>query len=166
MSKETQPSVITPHHLPFSPQKLSASLAMTEIRELLKAGHSVTIPVQGKSMWPFLRGNGNKAIVSATEDIRVGDAVVFELSPGAFVLHRVIALSGNDVSLCGDGNTTVEHCMRKDVVAKVKAFIRTGEKEPVFLTSRKWRAYSWIWTRLRPVRRPLIIMYRAYCKIF
>ena len=42
--------------------RLSASLAMTQVRELLKAGHTVTIPVQGKSMWPFLSGNGTKRL--------------------------------------------------------------------------------------------------------
>ena len=146
--------------------RLSASLAMTQVRELLKAGHTVTIPVQGKSMWPFLSGNGNKAVISSPEHFALHDAILFELSSGVFILHRVVGIEGDTVFLCGDGNTTIERCKRSDIVGRATAFIKRGQK-PVFLsTSRKWKLYSFFWTKLYPVRKPIIILYRAYCMVF
>ena len=146
-------------------QQLSASIAMKQVRELLKSGHTVTIPVQGKSMWPFLSGSGNMVIISSPENFTLHDVVLFEFASGVFVLHRVVGIEGNTVLLCGDGNTTIESCRQEDIVGKATAFIMSGKK-PVFLaTSRKWKLYSFFWTKMYCVRKPIIMLYRAYCKI-
>ena len=45
-------------------------------------GKTVTLPLRGRSMRPFLEDNRDKAILTITPDINTGDAVLAEISKG------------------------------------------------------------------------------------
>ncbi|MCI6558297.1 MAG: peptidase S41, partial [Prevotella sp.] len=79
---------------------------------------------------------------------------------GFFVLHRIVAMNGNEVTLLGDGNLTPEHCHRDDIRATVIGFYRKGRQTLDRTDGRKWRWYSWWWMLLRPIRRYLLFIYR------
>ncbi len=120
------------------------------------AGKTVTLPLRGRSMRPFLEDNRDKAILTITPDINTGDAVLAEISKGHFVLHRIVAIDGNHITLRGDGNLNVEHCTLSDIRAKAIGFYRKGRNKADMTEGYKWRIYSWLWTRLFPIRRYLL----------
>lgn len=120
------------------------------------AGKTVTLPLRGRSMRPFLEDNRDKAILTITPDINTGDAVLAEISKGHFVLHRIVAIDGNHITLRGDGNLNVEHCTLSDIRAKAIGFYRKGRNKADMTEGYKWRLYSWLWTRLFPIRRYLL----------
>lgn len=128
--------------------------------ELIHEGHTVTLPLRGNSMRPFLCHKRDKALLTAVpERLSVGLPVLAEVAPGHYVLHRIVGINGNHITLLGDGNVKPEHCLRQNVVALATAFYRKGRTRPDSITSLKWRAYSALWMRLRPVRRQLLMLH-------
>lgn len=119
-------------------------------------GKTVTLPLRGRSMRPFLEDGRDKALLIATKDIKIGDAVLAEISKGHFVLHRVIAIDGERVTLRGDGNLGNEYCRLSDVKATALGFYRKGRNKADSTSGRKWLIYSWVWMRLYPIRRYLL----------
>ena len=119
-------------------------------------GKTVTLPLRGRSMRPFLEDGRDKALLTATKDIKIGDAVLAEISKGHFVLHRIVDIDGDQVTLRGDGNLNDEHCRRADVKATVLGFYRKGRKTLDSTSGPKWLTYSWLWMRLYPIRRYLL----------
>lgn len=136
------------------------ALLIPEILAIIDEGHTVTLPLKGYSMRPFLEDRRDKALLSAVETIAVGDVVLAEIAPKRYALHRIVKLDGNSVTLLGDGNLTCEHCQRSDIKAKALGFYRKGSTTIDSVSSRKWRTYSAVWTRLYPIRRYLLFVYR------
>ena len=119
-------------------------------------GKTVTLPLRGRSMRPFLEDGRDKALLVVATEPRVGDAVLAEITPKHFVLHRIIAIEGQNVTLRGDGNLSNEYCKLSDVKAKALGFYRKGRTKLDRTDGRKWLVYSWVWTRLYPLRRYLL----------
>lgn len=129
---------------------------LPQMVELLKEGHTVTLPLRGRSMRPFLEDERDKALLKIVDNYHEGDAVLAEISKGHFVLHRIIRIEGQKVTLRGDGNLGDEHCTLADIRAKAIGFFRKGRSKLDSTDGRKWRIYSWWWTRLYPIRRYLL----------
>jgi len=134
--------------------------------EYINQGHTVTLPLKGNSMRPFLIHMRDKALLTNLKELKVGLPVLAEPSPGHYVLHRIVAINGDKVTLRGDGNIGTEHCLQKDVKALAAGFFRDNRTTPDLIESRKWRIYSWIWMRLLPFRVRLLqlhhIFFRSY----
>lgn len=146
---------------------MANSALLPEIVQLLNEGHTVTLRLRGFSMRPFLEDNRDKALLTKAKDIHEGDPVLAEIEPGHFVLHRIIQIHGQQVTLRGDGNLGNEYCEIGDVKGAVVGFYRKGRSQIDLTTGRKWRLYSFIWMRLYPVRRYLLAFYRRiYLKMF
>lgn len=130
-------------------------------------GKTVTLPLRGRSMRPFLEDGRDKALLVAAqqEDVSIGDAVLAEISAGHFVLHRVIRIEGKQVTLRGDGNLNVEYCKLSDIKAKAIGFFRKGNKKLDRTDGIKWRMYSWIWLRLYPIRRYLLFVLHPHVPV-
>lgn len=128
------------------------------VTEQLNEGHTATLPLRGRSMRPFLEDGRDKALLQLCDHPQVGDAVLAEISKGLFVLHRIIRIEGRQVTLRGDGNLSDEHCMLSDIRAKAVGFYRKGRQTLDRTDGRKWRLYSWWWTRLYPLRRYLLFI--------
>ena len=77
-----------------------------------------------------------------------------------YVFHRIVAIEGEAVTLRGDGNLAEEHCRLKDVKAGAIGFYRKGRKTMDRTDGWKWKAYSYCWTRLYPIRRYLLAIHR------
>lgn len=126
----------------------------------INAGHTVTLRLFGNSMLPFLRDGRDRGLLSAPRTPRIGDPVLAEIAPKKYVLHRVVAIEGDSLTLLGDGNLTPEHCHTADIRASVIGFYRKGRARLDRVDGLKWRAYSALWMRLRPIRRYLLAAYR------
>lgn len=133
---------------------------LPEIVKMLDEGHTVTLKLKGYSMRPFLENNRDKALLTKAHDIKKGDPVLAEIAPGRYVLHRIIDIDNGKITLLGDGNLTVEVCRIEDIKGSVIGFYRKGRNVMDRTDGMKWKAYSFIWTRLRPVRRYLLAIYR------
>lgn len=97
-----------------------------KVIELLEEGHTVTLPLRGYSMRPFLENNRDKGLLEKAVHVQVGDAVLAEVCPKKYVLHRIIRIQGNEVILRGDGNIGTERCQIKDVKGLAIGFYRKG----------------------------------------
>ncbi|MBQ7423355.1 MAG: S24/S26 family peptidase [Prevotella sp.] len=136
------------------------ALLLPEVVKLLNEGHTVTLRLRGFSMRPFLEDKRDKALLKKAENPKVGDAVLAEIAPGHFVLHRIISIEGEKVVLRGDGNLGTEQCTLKDVKGLAIGFYRKGREVADMTTDKKWRVYSAVWTRLFPIRRYLLAIHR------
>lgn len=129
---------------------------LPQVVNLLQEGHTVTLPLRGRSMRPFLEDGRDKALLKIAKHYAVGDAVLAEIAKGSFVLHRIIAIDGDDVTLRGDGNLNNEYCKIIDIRAKAIGFYRKGRNKLDSTDGCKWRIYSWWWTHLYSIRRYLL----------
>lgn len=131
---------------------------------LVNDGLSVTFPVKGYSMLPFIIGSRESVIFVRPGTPAVGDVVLAWVEGCRYVVHRIIRIDGNSVTLMGDGNICgVEHCTLSDVKARADYVVDAhGQKH--YLYSR-WRVCAArLWFRLRPIRRYLLFIYRLLCK--
>lgn len=136
------------------------ALLIPELVKIMDEGHTITITPKGVSMRPFLESQRDKAVLKKATNPQVGDVVLAEVSPRRYVLHRIIKISDSIVTLRGDGNIGVEMCHVKDVKAVAIGFYRKGRETLDRTDGRKWKIYSWAWTKLFPIRRYLIGAYK------
>lgn len=147
--------------------QFSNSRLLPEIVKMLDEGHTVTLRLKGYSMRPFLEDGRDKALLTKPSKINVGDPVLAEITPGHFVLHRIIKIQDNEVTLRGDGNLSTETCRLIDIKGTVTGFYRKGKSKPDLTSDMKWRAYSFLWETLYPLRRYLLYIYRhLWIKLF
>lgn len=136
------------------------AILIPEIISLMEEGHTVTLRLKGFSMRPFLENNRDKALMCKAVNPQVGDPVLAMVSDKHYVLHRIIRIDGEHVTLRGDGNIGTETCRLQDVKGAVIGFYRKGRTTLDRTDATKWKVYSWVWTRLFPVRRYLLAAYR------
>ena len=105
------------------------AILLAEVSALVQEGKEVELLTKGCSMLPFIVGDRD-SVRLRKEPVAVGDAVLAEIAPGRYVLHRIISLVKDRVVLMGDGNLSgVETCGLSDVKAKAVAVIRPRGKE-------------------------------------
>ncbi len=139
------------------------ALLLPEVTRMLEEGHTVTLPLRGRSMRPFLEDGRDKALlIRPARPVKVGDAVLAEIRPGVYVLHRIVNISGQRVTMRGDGNLSTEQCTLKDIRALATGFFRKGRTKLDSTEGLKWRLYSWCWMRLLPVRRYLLFAFHPH----
>ena len=131
---------------------LPNNVLLEEAGQLLDEGREVTFTPLGSSMLPFIRGGKDSVTLRKKDSAEVGDIVLVRL-PGRYVLHRIIALDGKNVTLMGDGNLSgTEACTRADIMGTVTA-IQRGKRNVIPGRGRFWRA-------LKPFRRYILGVYR------
>ena len=129
-------------------------LFFEQVKERLNAGQKVKIPVAGKSMEPFLQNGDLVVLKRFEENDLVNGKIVLAYFNNAYVLHRIVRIKENTVTLAGDGNIQqVEIITNKDILAVVIQAYR-GEKELSINT-----LLGQIWYKLRVIRA-------VYSKIF
>lgn len=121
---------------------------------------SVTFTVYGISMHPFLDSGRDKVVLTPPTEPHVGQVVLAEVMPQRYVMHRIIKIDGNTITMRGDGNPMkmTEQFTADKIVGVAEGFIRKGQY--VSTNSRKWRYYSAVWQACNPMRRWLLIFYR------
>jgi hypothetical protein len=131
---------------------LPNEVLLEEAGKLLDEGRDVTFTPLGSSMLPFIRGGKDSVTLRKMPSAQVGNIVLVRL-PGRYVLHRIIALEGEKVTLMGDGNLVgTENCTTADIMGTVTA-IQKGKRSVTPGKGRFWRA-------LKPFRRYILAIYR------
>ena len=131
-----------------------------EAIRLVEDGVSVTLPVNGHSMLPFIIGGKESVILQKPLQLKIGDVVLAWADGCRYVVHRIIAIEGEAVTLMGDGNLAgTEQCPLTDVKAWVTHVVGADGK-PHDLYCR-WRCLAArAWWYLRPVRKYLLAIYK------
>ena len=131
-----------------------------EAVRLVQKGVTVTFPVTGQSMLPFIIGGKESVILHRPGLIDVGDVVLAWVDGNRYVVHRIIKLDYDRVTLMGDGNVRgTEHCLLKDVKARVTHVVSADNKKRDLYSMWRVRAAK-LWYWLRPIRRYLLAIYR------
>lgn len=120
----------------------------------------VTLPVNGHSMLPFVVGWRDCVILQKPRQPKVGDVVVAWVEGRRYVLHRIIRIDGERVTLMGDGNLRgTETCTLSDVKALATHVVDVkGRRHDLYSKRLRWAAK--VWWNIRPVRRYLLAIYR------
>ncbi|MCI5710484.1 MAG: S24/S26 family peptidase [Prevotella sp.] len=155
------------NHIHKTEVRFNNSEFLPEVVKMLNERHTVTLRLRGFSMRPFLEDGRDKALLTKPVTIKKGDAVLAEVTPGHYVLHRIISIKGENVVLRGDGNIGVERCSLADIKGFAIGFYRKGRTKLDRTNGLKWRVYSLVWTTLFPLRRYLLAFYRRiWLKMF
>lgn len=138
---------------------LPNEVLMSEIAQLLSEGREVVMTPKGNSMLPFIRGEVDKVRMLKPDSLQVGDIVLARFGE-RFVLHRIVALDGDKVTLMGDGNLKgTEQGSRSDVFGKVVEIITPHNR-------RRKPGKGRLWRKALPMRRYLLKAYRKSVKLF
>ena len=143
---------------------------INEAIRLVEEGVSVTLPVNGRSMLPFIIGGRESVILQQppkqgetrqdVPQLKLGDVVLAWVEGNRYVVHRIIRIDGEHVTLMGDGNIVgVEHCTTDDVKALVTHVVDAkGQTHDIY---NRWRQKAMkAWWHLRPIRRYILAIYR------
>lgn len=144
-------------------KNVSNSIFVSGILKLIGEGHSVKMTIKGRSMRPFIEHNRDQVVLVKIDGFSVGDVVLAKTIEKGYVIHRISKLDETQCVLRGDGNLDEEHCEKEDIVAKVSSVVRKGHNYDT--NGKIWRAYSWCWVSLLPVRRYLLAAYRLLAKV-
>lgn len=154
-------------------QEIPNDVLLGLVRDMLKNGgtdaesgehfahHTATIWVKGYSMRPFLEHMRDRVVLAYPErPLQEWDAVLAEITPGHYVLHRIINIEGDNVTLMGDGNVRgTERCKLSDVCGIVTHYIRP--KRTILATDEKLIRRIKRWRKWLRWRRYLLFLYKA-----
>ena len=137
---------------------------MSEVVRLVAEGVSVTLPVNGMSMLPFIIGGRECVVLQKPTALHEGQVVLAWVDGTRYVVHRIIGIDGEHITLMGDGNLVgTEHCTAADVKGVVTHVMDAQERmRDLYSWHRRWAARLWRW--LRPVRRYLLAIYIRLCE--
>jgi len=143
-----------------SDSRLKDNKIIQEAVNLVEEGICVTLPVDGRSMLPFIIGGKDSVLLEKPRKAEIGDVVLAWVEECRFVVHRIIAINGDEVTLMGDGNIRgVEKCRLDDIKASVTYVVdKKGKRRNI--KDKKYRWGSYVWRKLRPVRRYLLAIYK------
>lgn len=140
------------------------AIMMEGIRDLISEGRTVSLTVKGNSMNPFLVSMRDQMTLGPwkDKDIKKGCVALVLDNRGTYLIHRIIKREEGKVILLGDGNINFTETATMDNIIGIMYDVtrkgRTFSKDS-FL----WKAYSWSWMLLTPVRRwPLAIWRRLF----
>lgn len=123
----------------------------------IAAGRSVRFRLKGVSMFPLLRSQKDEVVLAPcrAEELRVRDVVLFRYK-GKHLLHRIIHIDNEKLSLQGDGSYIAkETCLREEVVGKMQALVRPSGKV-IEVTNWRWKCASRLWPKSGLLRSLLL----------
>jgi hypothetical protein len=131
---------------------------LDNIESLIPVGESFELCVTGYSMLPLLGRAGDKIILRRTavsEDI-IGRIAMFRGPRNNIIIHRVLRIDSDIVTLKGDGNPYLEERVeRSEIIAVVESVLR-GNKV-IDCRSKSWRAKERMWLATPTIVRKYIL---------
>lgn len=131
-------------------KSIANKAAFALARDLLREGRTVRVRVAGQSMLPFFRSGSVILLRPLAEgDLVRGHVVLGETDGGKFVVHRIMRVGAERVTLLGDGNYAGTESIARE---RIHGIVDCG---------RVHLALARVWMWLRPVRKyPLWIIRR------
>lgn len=138
---------------------LPNDLLLDEVARLVEEGETVTLMSKGISMLPFIVGGRDSVLLERHDELFPGMIVLAYVDGNRYVLHRIVSVEEEWITLMGDGNIKgVERCQKNDVKAvAVKVIKPNGEVSCLDL---KHLRCAEVWKYLLPIRRWLLAVYK------
>ena len=143
---------------------MTDDVIIKEAVRLVQDGVSVTFPVKGRSMLPFIFGGRESVILQKPQDLQRGQVVLAEIAPDRYVVHRIIKVETDRITLMGDGNICgTESCPPDKVLAIATHVVdEKGRRRPLYSKARIAKAK--LWYHIRPLRRYILAALRRLNK--
>jgi hypothetical protein len=123
------------------------------LSQRLENGDVVILQPKGVSMLPFIRQGIDKVELSRPDRLEVGD-IVLAFFGGKYILHRIYAIDGEQVTLKGDGNLYgIEQGTQSDIIGVVTSIINPKGKK-------RKPGKAWLWRHTRRYRKYQLKIYR------
>lgn len=130
----------------------------TLVANALKTKGAIAFAPNGDSMWPFIKNHGQTVIVERlNESPKVLDVVLFIRNDGSLVLHRVLAVNENLLTLCGDSQFTTETISPDSVIGVMTKFYKG--KKVVSARNSKYLKQVEKWYKRKKLRKFRIKLY-------
>lgn len=140
--------------------RLPNAALFREVEEWLAESRPVTLKAVGGSMWPFITGGRDEVVIqpySPRQPLECGQIVLARLHEGCYVLHRIIRLDADRITLMGDGHWKQrEYCSPAAIIGRVSDICRNGRSIDCSAPAERFRAR--LWMKLLPVRRYLLFL--------
>ena len=137
---------------------LPNDVLLNEVAQLLGEGREVVMATKGRSMLPFIRGEVDQVKLRQPDSLGVGD-IVLAYFENRYVLHRIIAIHGDEITLMGDGLLEgTERGNRSDVAGKVVEIITPDHRQHK-------PGKAWLWRHTLFLRKYLLKVYRKWNKL-
>lgn len=143
---------------------MTDELIIQEAVRLVQDGVSVTFPVKGRSMLPFIFGGRESVILQKPGSLQRGQVVLAQVGPDRYVVHRIIKVEPDRITLMGDGNIRgTESCTPSNVLAIATHVVdEKGKRRTLESKGQMFKAK--VWYRIRPLRRIILAVLRRTCK--
>ena len=133
-------------------QTIANNILFGAAHEELNEGRSVLIRVQGQSMLPFFRSGSTITLRPVRdEDIRKYNVVMADAGH-AYVVHRIVEVGKESITLLGDGNLRGTECVTRD---KIYGIVDCSALHLFFAK---------IWVKMQPLRRFPLAILRRICR--
>lgn len=125
------------------------------ISDVVSSGGTFDFIPGGTSMLPTINGTTDLVTLCKADSVSKGDIILFKRQNGQFILHRVIDVSGDTLTVRGDNVYYSETVSSNDVLAKVCRYInKKGEHTNVIGSMKK-----------ATLHRPMVVIRAAFRKI-
>lgn len=139
---------------------LAPEAAMERITALLEQTEPVPLVITGNSMYPFLHhGRDTVYLQNVRGPLKKGDMVLYRRGNGQYILHRIVSVRGQRLTLLGDNQVNPEPGIGPEQVLAVVSAVRRNGKllrpgDPV------WNFYGKAWLGMIALRPYLTAIYR------
>ena len=126
------------------------------IEESLKNNCDVRITVTGYSMYPLLRNRKDSVILGKPpKKLKKYDIVFYKREDGSYILHRILKIKDNLLSMAGDNEIELEYPIKPEQIIGVTThYIKSGKKYST--KNLIYKLYVIIWAWLFPHRHKLM----------
>ncbi len=140
-------------------RRVDTGAYVSALRELVEAGHEVSMVIAGNSMSPLLVHQRDSIFFSSPDrELRRGDIVFYQRDNGQFVCHRICRVRPEGYYIVGDAQTEIEGPVRREqIFARITGVQRKGK----WLGPGDfwWEFFEKVWPRIIPLRRPVVKLY-------
>lgn len=134
------------------PRAIDNNTLLGEICTLLSQGKKVKLRAKGNSMRPFIHGSEDILVLAPSGTLHKEDVVLARIDGQRYVVHRIVGLNDDKVTLMGDGNLyRTEKCSKSDIFGTVECVIRKGKEYSIVSLNARFSAK--VWRLILPLRR-------------
>ena len=137
-----------------------------KFRLLLEAGETLSLPVLGSSMTPFLVHQRDEVWLRKPEKaLKKGDIVLYQRRNGDYILHRICRIQDGSYTMIGDAHQVKEPGILPYQMVGVVIRVRRKGKilEP---GSFWWSFFAQFWLWVIPLRKAFMKLYTLIPHLF
>ncbi len=117
-----------------------------------KNGFYISTP-HGKSMLPFIREEGDTAVIFPLSTVpKKFDVVFYRRADGTYVLHRIVRIKKNGYIIRGDNCYYDEYISKEQVIGIAEKLFRKGNTHRNLFEKSGYRTKVRIWVLIYPLR--------------